>query len=151
MTVLIEGMQRGAADLDLINPNDVYSVEVLTSQSYLSMYGSNAAYGALVITLKRGSELGNPASIAVDGLITYKFKGYYKAREFYSPKYTSKNEAQIVDERKTIYWNPNIITDEKGKASFEYYNGGKGNYRVVVEGIDGDGNLGRTVYRYKVE
>ncbi|HTE00713.1 MAG TPA: carboxypeptidase regulatory-like domain-containing protein [Mucilaginibacter sp.] len=151
MAVLIEGMQRGAADLDLINPNDVYSVEVLTSQSYLSLYGSNAAYGALVITLKRGAELGNPASIAVDGLITYKFKGYYKAREFYSPKYTSKNEAQLIGERKTIYWNPNIITDEKGKATFEYYNGGKGNYRVVIEGIDGDGNLGRAVYRYKVE
>lgn len=29
--------------------------------------------------------------------------------------------------------------------------GSKGTYRVVIEGIDGDGNLGRQVYRYKVE
>ncbi|MCO5945870.1 hypothetical protein [Mucilaginibacter flavidus] len=58
----------------------------------------------------------------------------------------------MADLRSTIYWNPNIITDKDGKASFEYFNAdGKGTYRVVVEGIDADGNLGRQVLRYKVE
>jgi uncharacterized protein YfaS (alpha-2-macroglobulin family) len=58
----------------------------------------------------------------------------------------------MTDLRSTIYWNPNIITGEDGKASFEYFNAdGKGTYRVVVERIDADGNLGRQVFRYKVE
>jgi uncharacterized protein YfaS (alpha-2-macroglobulin family) len=87
------------------------------------------------------------------GVITYTPKGYYKAREFYSPQYDNpKTNQKMADLRSTIYWNPNIITDKDGKASFEYFNAdSKGTYRVVVEGIDADGNLGRQVYRYKVE
>ena len=54
--------------------------------------------------------------------------------------------------RGTIYWNPNVVTDASGKATFEYFNADtRGTYRVVVEGIDIDGNLGRQVYHYKVE
>ena len=87
------------------------------------------------------------------GLLAYQFTGYYKTKTFYTPKYTgAKTDAQLPDERTTIYWNPNIITDKDGKASFEYFNNDtKGTYRVVLEGIDDNGNLGRQVFRYKVE
>jgi len=152
LSLFIEGGQASINELDDINPYDIYSIEVLTSISYLSVYGSNAPGGALIITMKHGNDPVNNASIAVDGLITYKFKGFYKAREFYSPKYSLKDTARVTDDRKTMYWNPNIITDTDGKASFEYFNAGSpGVYRVVIEGIDGDGNLGRQVFRYKVE
>jgi uncharacterized protein YfaS (alpha-2-macroglobulin family) len=44
------------------------------------------------------------------------------------------------------------VTDEKGNVSFEFNNAdGKGNYRVVVEGIDKNGNVGRSVMRYVVK
>jgi len=44
------------------------------------------------------------------------------------------------------------VTDKDGNASFEYYNAyGTGTYRVVIEGIDDKGNLGRQVYRYSVK
>jgi len=87
------------------------------------------------------------------GIIVFDPKGYYKARVFYSPDYDDpKTNTAIADVRTTIYWNPNIITDKDGNASFEFYNAGnKGNYRVVVEGIDNEGNIGRKVYHYKVE
>jgi CarboxypepD_reg-like domain/MG2 domain/TonB-dependent Receptor Plug Domain len=152
MAIFIDGTQTSANALDDINPDDVYSIEVLTSLSYLSIYGSNAPNGALFITLKRGSGAADNTRYAVDGLITYKFNGYHKAREFYSPKYNITNNTPITDQRKTIYWNPDVIAGGDGKASFEYFNAGsKGTYRVVIEGIDGDGNLGRQVFRYKVE
>lgn len=74
-------------------------------------------------------------------------------REFYSPQYDDpKTNAQIADLRSTIFWKPSIITNKEGKASFDFFNADtKGTYRVIVEGIDGAGNLGRAVYRYKVE
>ena len=151
MAVIIEGMQRNPADLDNINPEDVYSIEVLTSISYLTIYGSNAPNGALIVTLKRGSDY-NPAAIPVNGLITYKVNGFYKSREFYSPKYNPAIPQKTPDDRKTIYWNPNITTGPDGKTSVDYFNAGnKGTDRVVIEGIDADGNLGRQVFRYKVE
>jgi len=86
-------------------------------------------------------------------MMTYVFKGFYKAREFYSPAYTGpKTDTQTPDLRTTIYWNPDINTDKDGKASFEYFNADtKGTYRVVVEGIDENGNLGRQVFRYIVK
>jgi hypothetical protein len=152
MALIIEGIQVSMSELNDINPYDIYSIEVLTSITYLSMYGSNAPNGALIITMKHGADPVDLTKISVDGLITYKFKGFYKAREFYSPKYNSISTARVSDARKTIYWNPNIITGAKGKTSFEYFNAGSpGTYRVVIEGIDGDGNLGRQVLRYKVE
>jgi uncharacterized protein YfaS (alpha-2-macroglobulin family) len=52
----------------------------------------------------------------------------------------------------TIYWKPNVSTNNDGKASLDYYNADtKGIYRVIVEGIDENGNLGRATYLYKVE
>lgn len=125
----------------------------MRSGAFLAVYGSDAPGGALVITTKRGSGNNYVTSETPAGLITYPFKGFYKARTFYSPKYTStKNDAMQLDLRTTIYWNPNIITDKDGKYSIEFNNNDtKGTYRVVVEGIDDNGNLGRQVFRYKVE
>ena len=74
------------ASLNDLNPNDIYSIEVLRSEAYLTIYGSNAPHGALVITTKRGGESNNSyiTSTAPAGLITYPFKGYHVARVFYS-------------------------------------------------------------------
>ena len=45
-----------------------------------------------------------------------------------------------------------VNTDKTGNASVEFYNAdGKGTYKAVIEGIDADGNIGRYVYRYKVQ
>jgi len=136
-----------------LNANDVYSIEVLRSGAYLSVYGSNTPTGALVITTKHSSGLDYITSAAPSGLINYPFKGFTKAHVFYSPKYDGpRTDAQGPDLRSTIYWNPNIITDKDGKASFEYYNADtKGTYRIVVEGISDTGSIGRIVYKYKVE
>ena len=81
-------------------------------------------------------------------------KGFNKAREFYSPKYDRpRGDAdKLPDLRSTIYWNPYLKTDAGGKTSFSFYNGdGPGTYKVIVEGINADGELGRQVYKYTVD
>lgn len=81
-------------------------------------------------------------------------RGYNLTKEFYSPKYdVTKPTNQGVDLRSTIYWNPRVVTDKTtGTATLQYYNAdGTGSYRAVVEGIDKDGNIGRFVYRYRVQ
>jgi len=137
---------------DNINIHDIYSIEVLESGNYLAMYGSNAPGGALVITTKRGGENRNKITSA-PGWISFPFNGFYKSREFYSPKYDHPMENDNhKDLRTTVYWKPELLTDKDGNASFEYYNAdGHGTYRVIVEGIDGSGDIGRLLYRYKVE
>ncbi|MBC7565875.1 MAG: hypothetical protein H7223_02815, partial [Pedobacter sp.] len=61
-------------------------------------------------------------------------------------------ENTLPDYRSTIYWNANLKTYSTGKTSFSYFNAdGPGNYKVVVEGINAEGELGRQVFRYTVE
>ena len=153
MSVIINGNILDGSNLNTINADDIYSIEVLRTSYSKVIYGSSIAPGgALVITLKNGSE-GGGAGHSSPGLMTFLFPGFYQAREFYSPKYkNSKTDMGPSDVRNPVYWNPDIITDKDGKASFEYNNAGtKGTYRIVIEGLDDNGNLGRKVLRYKVE
>ena len=86
-------------------------------------------------------------------LLKFSPKGFSTQREFYSPKYVNAASTyNFNDLRSTIYWNPKAITDTTGVLSLDYYNGdGNGTYRAVIEGVDKDGNISRSVYRYTVK
>lgn len=154
MQIIVDGAYVGDDFLSSINPYDIGSIEVLRSIEYTSIYGTRGSGGVLVINTKRGNEMGDDSyQRYTPGLIRYSPKGFYKARTFYSPQYDDpKTNITLADLRSTIYWEPNVITDKDGKATIEFFNAGsKGTYRVVVEGIDNDGHIGRYVYRYKVQ
>ncbi|HJP62791.1 MAG TPA: carboxypeptidase regulatory-like domain-containing protein, partial [Mucilaginibacter sp.] len=155
MRIIVDGvMLDPKASLNDINASDIYSIEVLRSGAYLAIYGSNAAGGALIITMKHGNEgTAHFTQMQSNGITTTLYVGFYKAKTFYMPKYDIlKKDAELRDERNTIYWNPNVITDQDGKATLDFYNNdAKGIYRMVVEGIDDDGKLGGQVYRYEVK
>ena len=156
MLVVLDGVMLGSDEsstIDAINVSDIETIEVLKSAN-ATAYGVRGAAGVLVITTRHGSDIGDPISkFSAQGLLATSPKGFYKAREFYSPKYDHlENHFSRKDLRTTIYWNPELVTDKNGDASFDYYNAdGTGSYRMVVEGIDDKGNIGRTVYRYKVQ
>ncbi|MCC8426430.1 carboxypeptidase-like regulatory domain-containing protein [Mucilaginibacter sp. UR6-11] len=80
-------------------------------------------------------------------------KGFNRVREFYSPRYDRPGSAaKLPDLRTTVYWNPYLKTDISGKTTFNFFNAdGPGTYKVIVEGINADGELGRQVYRYTVD
>ncbi|MDB5133436.1 MAG: TonB-dependent receptor, partial [Mucilaginibacter sp.] len=148
MSVFLDGV---AVDIDQVNPNDIETVEVLAGAN-ASIYGMVGGNGVIILTSKQGKGL-QSKDIASTGILSITAHGYYKAREFYSPKYDESNlTGKHADLRTTIYWKPELVTDKGGNASFDYYNAdGTGTYRVVIEGIDDKGNLGRQVYRYRVE
>ncbi|MEO8821264.1 MAG: MG2 domain-containing protein [Ginsengibacter sp.] len=159
MIVVIDGVvansqnasgQVGVFDVNTIPSFQVETVEVLKSAT-ASIYGMGGGNGVLIITTKQGGDdLNDIPSI---GVLPIAPMGFYKAREFYAPKYDDTNEdSNHPDLRSTIYWNPEIKTSKDGNSSFNYYNAdGTGTYKVTVEGIDDNGDIGRVVYRYKVE
>lgn len=152
MTVIIDGLTVDSDILNTLSANDIASIEVLRNIMYTSIYGGRGGGGVLIITSKRGGAIYSVQRYS-PGIVTYNPKGYYKARTFYSPQYDNPaKNTQMADLRSTVFWNPNIVTNKEGKASFGYFNtDNKGTYRVVIEGIDDNGNLGRQVYKYKVE
>ena len=134
-------------DNNQIAPSDIGKIEVVrTNMALISTLGN--APSILIITKNgytRKNYQPNIANLAP--------KGFNKVREFYVPKYDRVgNASAIPDLRSTIYWNANVKTPATGKAALNYFNAdGPGNYKVVVEGINADGELGRQVFRYKVE
>ncbi|MBD1387033.1 carboxypeptidase regulatory-like domain-containing protein [Mucilaginibacter rigui] len=150
MLVVIDGMYSDAAFMNSLNINDVQSIEVLRNIGTAGIYGGRGANGVLVITTKRGDEPTYYPQQFGRGIVPYHPKGIYKSRIFYSPKYDAKTNQKIADLRTTVFWKPDVVTPG-GKASVEYFNAGSpGTYRVVIEGIDSEGNIGRQVLRYKV-
>jgi len=150
VAIFVDGMPADSTYLNDAIPSQISSIEYLRASS-AGVYGAIGGGGVIVVNTKNGSEYMGP--VVKPGIITYSPKGYYLARTFYSPQYDDpKTNATLADLRSTIYWNPNVITDKDGKAAIEFLNAGtKGTYRIVVEGIDNDGHIGRHVYRYKVE
>ncbi len=56
------------------------------------------------------------------GRRTTTVKGFTKTVQFYAPEYPEGPIEGNVDSRRTLYWNPNVITDEDGHARVEFYN-----------------------------
>jgi hypothetical protein len=147
MAIYVDGVLTKPNLLFQLSPQTIESIEVLLPGGLSAVYGPEAHAGAILINTKKGGYSSPETNVS-----SYTIKSYHKAAVFYSPKYDYPNTYGKPDNRITIYWNPNIITDKDGKASFEYYNADtKGTYRICVEGIDENGRIGRQVYRYSVE
>ena len=150
MLVVVDGTMLPDSDISNINPTDVETVEVL-KYAGTAIYGMSGGNGVLIITTKKGGST-KPEDIASTGILPITVQGYQKVREFYSPKYERGITYNHPDLRSTIYWQPELITDKDGNVSFDFYNAdGTATYRVVIEGIDEKGHIGRQVYRYKVD
>jgi len=64
---------------------------------------------------------------------------------------TSGQSGSRPDLRSTIFREPELQTNRDGQASFRYFNAdGEGRYRIAIEGIDENGNLGHQVFHYMV-
>ncbi len=61
-------------------------------------------------------------------------------KQFQSPEHEAPSSNSMPDFRNTLYWNPTIETDAKGKATIEFFSSDAiGAYEVKVEGVSVDG------------
>lgn len=160
MQVFYNGMPVDANFLNSINSNEIESVEVFLKDQLGLVNRTYNSNGALVVN---GKKIEKKTQMSLDeirkllpksGEVKIIPQGYSVTREFYSPKYAAvTGSIQNSDLRTTIYWNPKLKTDKAtGTSVVEFYNAdGRGSYRVIVEGMDAEGHIGRSVYRYKVD
>lgn len=66
----------------------------------------------------------NPVELkkAPHGIRQTTIQGYDRPLEFYSPAYTTPASIDATDHRRTLYWNPSVVTDENGEATVTLYN-----------------------------
>lgn len=68
-------------------------------------------------------------------------EGYSKVKEFYSPDYRVLPREE--DYRRTLYWQPELMTDEQGCATVRFFNNSRCRCpRVTVNVLDSDGRIG---------
>lgn len=97
----------------------------------------------LYLTLTDNAMIDNP------GFLITEISGYYQARTFYEPPTNAK--PTINDYRSTIYWEPNITTNEKAEAKITFYNTAQtGKVRLIIEGITPDGTPLTATSTYEV-
>ena len=90
---------------------------------------------ALDPTLKPGNEIKNGYTFVTlfvrEDYFKYKDKrghrktkiqGFSPERKFYIPDYSDASLPDEQDFRRTLYWNPNVVTDTEGRATVRFYN-----------------------------
>ena len=71
---------------------------------------------------------------------TTNIQGFSTPVEFYAPQYPEGPVPGDVDARRTLYWNPNVITDSQGNARVEFYNNSYSRrYNISGAGITASG------------
>lgn len=124
-----------------------YNKEAAEGLAWFPMTGS----AFIAITLKKEAE---PYDYMPKNIQLVQLLGYQKPTAFYSPKYETPQQKNIdtPDLRTTIYWNPNIQTNRRGKTFVEFYTAdGDNPYSVVIEGITQKNELVRTIKEVMIE
>lgn len=142
------------------NAEDITGIEVMNSlyntANYNAMFsakldssGRGDFFSYLEITTKSGS---GPFLKKSGNVYLYKPPTYGDLKVFYSPKYNIVTKTdQKPDLRSTIYWVPNLVTNEKGEAKTSFFSADrKGTYTVWIEGTDMQGNIGMKVSTLKI-
>ena len=132
----------------MIGIEDIETVEVINSPEASALYGSRATNGAILITT--ASRIGYLNFYSERRASKYNSqyiqpRKFSTVREFYIPPPGGEDSDTRNDFRTTIYWNPEITTDEKGVAKVSFYNNDAiSAFRATAEGITGNGLIGRS-------
>lgn len=155
----LNGMPIDEPSLNSIQPAEIEAIEIFLRDDLGTVSRTYQNDGVVSIITKKDDTPKRPrmslaeieAMLPKTNVIDLYPLGYVKTRSFYSPKYETPASKNTADYRSTIYWNPDVLIDGTEEMSLDYYNGdGSGRYKVVVEGMDRLGGIGRKVYYYNV-
>lgn len=156
--------------LEEFKAKDVKGIEIMTSlknvQAYQIFYSpergaANLSSGNGPIGMLR---LGDTAYVEITthgsvgpmirqrpGMYVLRVLPFSLPRKFYNPKYVIEDKNLMSDFNPLLFWEPSILTDLNGKAKLSFYHKHKpGNYTVIIEGSDMNGNLGSVRQQIKL-
>jgi hypothetical protein len=145
--------------LDYFTAEDIKGIEVLYSAQYVAAYNNQnvtdndeflsldatgprgSTYAFLEITTRAGA---GPYMKKASAIYVYKPMPTTLPKKFYEPRYLVKNTwKDFIDLRSTIDWEPNVVTNKNGEASFTFFAADKPTtYTIVLEGSDLNGAIG---------
>lgn len=132
---LDEMPMQDANFISAIPPNQIALIKI-----YPQFIGARGNSPAIAIYTKRGDDLNEEMESSGD-IVDY--EGYSIIKEFYSPDYSAPPDIDYRDNRLTLYWQPEVITDTSNPAiPVHFYNNDRTKkFKVIAEGITKDGKL----------
>ncbi len=156
----LNGMPIDEPSLNSIQPAEIEAIEIFLRDELGTVSRTYQNDGVVSIMTKKTDQKKQPRMSLAEiesllpktNIIDMIPLGYVKERQFYAPKYETADSKNTNDYRTTIYWNPEVVLDDAGNVTLNFYNAdGNGKYKVVVEGQDQAGSIGRAVYYYNVK
>jgi len=137
--------------LRTLSPNDIEFIEVLSGPEG-SYFGVRGAHGVISINTRSGPR--KRLDSQSNALQIFHASGYLTMIPFSSPEYYSDEQIKnpYPDQRSTIYWNGNILTNNEGKATVEFFTADDvSDYTVTVIAVTIDGEMinGKTTIHRK--
>lgn len=131
---------------------EIERVDILRSLNRSAVFGADGAGGVVNILTKGGNPNRDWSEVDILGNATIVSQGYAPIREFYTPPAVPEINAPFaLDFRSTIYWQPMVQTDPRGKAYIEFrLTEGSPEVRVSLEGISNKGEPIKANYDFKV-
>ena len=105
---------------DIVNPQNVVQIDLLSGAS-AAVYGSNGTNGVIVIYTRRfGNQRLADSYVSQSRLDT--LRGFQVEKLLIGPDYSqTTTENRLPDLRRTLHWNPEIITNRNGDARLSFY------------------------------
>lgn len=137
--LFVNEMSADVTQLQSISMSDIAMVKIFPPPFFGAVGGGGG--GAIAVYQKKGAS----AMQAIKGLDYVNITGYSPIREFYSPDYSKPDDGGNPDLRKTLYWNPFVITDKKNRRILlPFYNNDiTKKIKIIIEGCDEEGKLTR--------
>jgi len=127
MEVMFKGMYNNRYNASFVDINSVSAI-------------NDIDYAYIEITTRSGK---GPLINSKDGFYAYKPLMPTFTKEFYKPKYQSRETQVKTDFRSVIHWEPDVITDAKGEATLKFFTSDRtGNYTIIAEGSNMNGLIG---------
>jgi len=150
--ILIDGMRADMQHVFNLPPRFIKNVEAYISYQETAHWGveSNAV---ISFHTKNHDEMVEYFTAIGDKRVSILPGGYYKTREYFSPRYfPAKPEHDVPDKRVLIHWQPLIKTDKNGEAQVTFFNADlETTVNIYLEGLSETGSPGVGSKKYKVK
>lgn len=146
MQLFVDGVNWGSVLTD-INVSEIATVEILKGGASAALYGDKGAGGVIIVTTKVFGDQRPVNYESTSGLISFISKGYSITKEFFNPENSTGYPKTGGNLRTTLYWNPDVFIDNGKVGTINFFNtANPGTYRIVIEGLDHKGQLGRATF-----
>ena len=133
------GMSTAADNIRTINPFDIDRVEVVSRM--VPMLGDQGKNGVIAIYLKDRLAEDGESPLKSQGIVSYTLEGFQVPSEFVLRTYGPGDPVVGKDDRQTLYWNPYLVTNEKGELALSFFSNDMGGAVVIeVRGLTVEGN-----------